>query len=345
MVSEEELYLLSTSLRRTGANPAQWKNEKIRSHPEVPTLKRTKSLMSGECEEVLSICSRGSHCRKRHCNCDHGEPIPSLLDTAPLFIPSNTTTENVPALVLPVLPDLPKQSLEVLLENLTSEEGEMFTDLMHSIVNSSLQDMLREEMDEGHRPAEPAPRVLDLMSNTWEDVFQNPFDYMLNAIDSCPNCGRQITLSRMAPHIVNRCTESRSADDRGKRRAKRDRQRERVSPVRSTRIQDGSIVIDSAIQTASMPVLSATVLRNAPVLEDDSTASTLQLNGCRSSPGLTVAGSRIASISEKLLRSKRRISSSPNRVLARGMGLVTNVMDDCGDEREVAGAANDNGGG
>ncbi|OQV23138.1 hypothetical protein BV898_02873 [Hypsibius exemplaris] len=113
---------------------------------------------------------------------------------------------------------LERQSLTSLLSALTPSETELFDDLMDSMVNVISNDLLTDEMSDGHRPTEPTPVEIDGMVNTWEDLFQNPFEYMLHSLESCPNCGRMIALSRMAPHIVSACGQNRSNGSKKKRK-------------------------------------------------------------------------------------------------------------------------------
>ena len=109
------------------------------------------------------------------------------------------------------------KTLNALLRELTSEELDIFDSLMDSVADTQTSVLVFDTMTEGHVPVEPTPAEIDVMTGTWEDLFQNPYEYMLHTPDKCPNCGRLISLSRMAPHITSACGENRSADDRKKR--------------------------------------------------------------------------------------------------------------------------------
>ncbi|XP_055353347.1 uncharacterized protein LOC129599206 isoform X2 [Paramacrobiotus metropolitanus] len=271
-----------------------------------------------------SLAASCSRCHRPECDCE-SKLSPSADN--PIVDPEPPKEDyDIP-------PGLGNQDLPALMQHLTEEERKLFTDLFDSVMDFSLQDLLREEMDEGHRPLEPTPEGLDLMTNSWEDVFQNPYDYMLHTTDSCPNCGRQITLSRMAPHIVSRCGESRSVEERTKRLGKNKNGLVSMRSTRSTTKDASDAALYGAMQpssSSSTPLDDRDDSSDVEILDDIPAPLPIPPVSSVYKPIGFPVGSRIASISEKLLRSKRQTSLSPEFIAQKKVKLKKgeNVVDD-----------------
>ena len=201
---------------------------------------------------------------------------------------------------------LDQQTLTRLLSALTPAETELFDDLMDALVNVITNDLLTEEMSEGHRPTEPTPAEIDLMTNTWEDLFQNPFEYMLHSLESCPNCGRMIALSRMAPHIVSGCGKTTRTDGKKKRRKDGGGGGE-GPPVRQTRsaaaVPTKKIPHTSALHTDGLFTSSSSSSQDGPPASQDSIQSAPVVAEFKPDP------KRMSGLEHEIVRLKRRAST------------------------------------
>ncbi|GAU93694.1 hypothetical protein RvY_05592 [Ramazzottius varieornatus] len=187
--------------------------------------------------------------------------------------------------------DLDSKTLTALLKELTEDELDIFDNLMDSIVDTQTTEVVSDSMTDGHLPVEPTHAEIDAMTGTWEDLFQNPYEYMLHTPDKCPNCGRFIALSRMAPHMISACGEKkRLAADRKKRTSGR--------KGRQTRSQ-------VSVAEASNPSTSSNL-----VAEDQSSQGPLLepvnlLEGSRPPP--VADPKRMAGLEDTILRLKKRV--------------------------------------